>query len=66
MVASRRFDKEMYMQIVIPTDVKYKGAIQKAHTPFNCDSSDFQRFVPLGAWAFKEEKAPKTKDKESK
>ena len=56
------------MQIIVPVDVKYKGVIQKAHTSFNCDSSDFQKlFQPLGAWAFEKEKAPKSKaDKDLK
>lgn len=41
------------MIIICPVDVKYKGEKHKAHTKFNCDSSDFQRlFKPLGAWAF--------------
>ena len=44
------------MQIVCPIDVKYKGVKHKAHTQFNCDSSDFQRlFKPLGAWAYLQE-----------
>ncbi len=40
------------MLIICPVDVKYKGVLHKAHTQFNCDSSDFQKFQPLGAWAF--------------
>lgn len=40
------------MFIICPVDVKYKGKKHKAHTQFNCDSSDFQKlFQPLGAWA---------------
>ena len=39
------------MLIIVPVDVKYKGEIKKAHTKFNCDSSDFKRFQSLGAWA---------------
>lgn len=52
------------MQIICPVDVKYKGVKHKAHTKFNCDSSDFQRkFKPLGAWAFVEElKSKKVKE----
>lgn len=38
------------MIIILPVDVKYKGEIKKAHTKFNCDSSDFKRFQSLGAW----------------
>lgn len=41
------------MIIMVPVDVKYKGQIHKAHTKFNCDSSDFKRFQSLGAWAVK-------------
>lgn len=42
------------MIIMVPVDVKYKGQKRKAHTKFNCDSSDFQKlFQPLGAWAIK-------------
>lgn len=43
------------MIISVPVDVKYKGEIKKAHTKFNCDSSDFKRFQSLGAWAFNTE-----------
>ncbi len=43
------------MIIICPIDVKYKGETKKAHTKFNCDSSDFKRFQSLGAWAFKTE-----------
>lgn len=39
------------MIIIVPVDVKYKGEKKKAHTKFNCDSSDFKRFQSLGAWA---------------
>lgn len=39
------------MIIIVPVDVKYKGEKKKAHTKFNCDSSDFKRFQALGAWA---------------
>lgn len=51
------------MIIIVPVDVKYKGIKHKAHTQFNCDSSDFERlFQPLGAWAFKSaEKETKSK-----
>ena len=41
------------MIIIVPVDVKYKGEIKKAHTKFNCDSSDFKGFQALGAWAVK-------------
>lgn len=55
------------MKIICPVDVKYKGEKHKAHTQFNCDSSDFQRlFQPLGAWAFVEEKPAKKENKEAK
>lgn len=50
------------MIIVCPVDVKYKGETKKAHTKFNCDSSDFERFRSLGAWAYKTE----TKDVKAK
>ena len=50
------------MIIVCPVDVKYKGETKKAHTKFNCDSSDFERFRSLGAWAYKNE----TKDVKAK
>lgn len=54
------------MKIICPVDVKYKGEQHKAHTQFNCDSSDFQKlFKPLGAWAFVKEKQVK-ENKESK
>lgn len=54
------------MQIIVPVDVKYKGEKHKAHTQFNCDSSDFQRlFQPLGAWAFVEEKPVQTPNKKA-
>lgn len=49
------------MIIVCPVDVTYKGEKKKAHTKFNCDSSDFKRFQSLGAWAFK----PETKSKKN-
>lgn len=59
------------MKIMVPVAVKYKGDEQSPYTPFNCDSSDFQSFVPLGAWAIVDEdekpKQPvKPKGKESK
>lgn len=41
------------MIIMVPVDVKYKGQKHKAHTKFNCDSSDFKSFQALGAWAIK-------------
>lgn len=54
------------MKIICPVDVKYRGELHKAHTQFNCDSSDFQKLLqPLGAWAFEEEK-PAKKEKENK
>lgn len=53
------------MQIICPVDVKYKGIKIKAHTPFLCDSSDFQKYQRLGAWAFVQEKKINTQEKEN-
>ena len=50
------------MIIMVPVDVKYKGELKKAHTKFNCDSSDFKRFQALGAWAFETEKMKSKKN----
>lgn len=52
------------MLIIVPVDVKYKGEIKKAHTKFNCDSSDFKRFQSLGAWAFNTEKTKSKKNED--
>ena len=49
------------MIIIVPVDVKYKGKKHKAHTKFNCDSSDFKRFKSLGAWAIKSSEPVKSK-----
>lgn len=55
------------MIIIVPVDVKYKGEKRKAHTKFNCDSSDFKKFQLLGAWAVMDEKKkPKAKKGVSK
>jgi len=50
------------MIIICPVDVKYKGEKHKAHTKFNCDSSDFKKYQLLGAWAFKSEVKSETKN----
>lgn len=41
------------MIVMLPVDTKYKGQVYKAHTKFNCDSSDFKRLQSLGAWAIR-------------
>lgn len=54
------------MEIIVPVDVKYKGVLHKAHTPFFCDSPSYEKFKLLGAWAFRkadEETPAPTKSK---
>lgn len=58
------YNKGEIMLIIVPVDVKYKGEVKKAHTKFNCDSSDFKRFQALGAWAFNTEKTKSKKNED--
>jgi hypothetical protein len=47
--------------VIVPVDVTYKNELRKAHTPFNCDSSDFKRLQTLGAWAIQSTERKTTK-----